>query len=227
MIKSDRIETPAGAITIQPVRHASLVLRFGTFTVYSDPIGGAGLYDGLPRPDLVVLTHEHSDHFDAATLAGLVAPATRIIGARVAVERLEGDLATRAEVIVPGQTITVGGLAITALPAYNLTPERLKYHPKGNGNGYLLGFGGKQVYISGDTEDTEEMRSLTAIDVAFLPMNLPYTMTGQQAADAARAFRPAVVYPFHYKNGEENRVFANELAGEDIEVRLRDWYEGA
>jgi L-ascorbate metabolism protein UlaG (beta-lactamase superfamily) len=224
MIKSDTLETAAGAITIQPVRHASLVLGFGTFTVYSDPVGGAALYDGLPRPDLVLLTHEHSDHFDVETLRAIMTPTTRIIGARVAIEQLPADLAARAEIIAHGQTRKVDGLTIAAIPAHNLTPERLKYHPKGNGNGYVLGFGGKSLYISGDTEDTEEMRSLTGIDVAFLPMNLPYTMTGQQAADAARAFRPRVVYPFHYINGEENQVFANELAGEDIEVRLRDWY---
>jgi L-ascorbate metabolism protein UlaG (beta-lactamase superfamily) len=224
MIKSDSLETAAGAITIQPVRHASLVLGFGTFTVYSDPVGGAGLYDGLPRPDLVLLTHEHSDHFDVATLKGIATPATRIIGARTAIDQLPDDLAARAEIIAHGQRREIEGLAITAIPAHNLTPDRLKYHPKGNGNGYVLGFGGRRIYIAGDTEDTEEMRSLAGIDVAFLPMNLPYTMTGQQAADAARAFRPRVVYPFHYINGEENQVFANELAGEDIEVRLRDWY---
>jgi len=224
MIKSDSLETAAGAVTIQPVRHASLVLGFPAFTVYCDPAWGAALYDGLPPPDLVLLTHEHSDHLDKETLKAVATPTTRIIGARIAIEQLPDELAARGGIIAHGQTREGDGLTVTAIPAHNISPDRLKYHPKGNGNGYVLGFGGKRIYISGDTEDTEEMRSLAGIDVAFLPMNLPYTMTGQQAAGAARAFRPRVVYPFHYINGEENQVFANELAGEDIEVRLRDWY---
>jgi L-ascorbate metabolism protein UlaG (beta-lactamase superfamily) len=226
MIKSDTFETPAGAITVQPVRHASLMLRLGNYTIYADPVWGAERYKDLPKPDLILLTHEHSDHLDAETLNGIVGPGTRIIGAKVAIDALEGDLAARAEVIAQGQTKEVNGIFITAIPAHNLTPDRLKYHPQGNGNGYILAFGGKRIYISGDTEDTEEMRGLTDIDIAFLPMNLPYTMTGQQAADAARAFHPRIVYPFHYINGEENKIFANELAGENIDVRLRDWYEG-
>lgn len=116
-------------------------------------------------------------------------------------------------------------IAITALPAENTTPEKLKFHPPGVGNGYVFRFGGKAIYVSGDTEDTAEMRALHNIDVAFLPMNQPYTMTGQQAADAVRAFRPKVVYPFHYQGGVENEVFATELAGEPgTEVRQRDWY---
>ena len=225
MAKADILATSQGDIVITPVNHASLVLGFGHLTVYIDPVGSPDRYKDLPRPDLIVLTHEHGDHFDPATLAALAMPQTRFIGARIAVEKLEGPLAERASIIAHGETVDFQGVAITALPAENTSPDKLKFHPPGVGNGYVFRFGGKSVYVSGDTEDTAEMRALTGIDVAFLPMNLPYTMNGQQAADAVRAFRPKVVYPFHYQGGSEHEVFATELAGEPgIEVRQRDWY---
>lgn len=225
MQQADILASSAGDITITPVHHASLVLGFDGLTVYLDPVGNPDRYADLPRPDLVLLTHEHGDHLSPETLAALVGPQTRLIGARVAIEKLDGALADKAEIISHGETVDIDGLGITAVPAENISPEKLKYHPPGVGNGYLLRFGGKTIYVSGDTEDTAEMRALTDIAVAFLPMNQPYTMTGQQAADAVRAFRPQVVYPFHYLGGAENEVFATELLGEPgIEVRQRDWY---
>lgn len=225
MPQADVFESAAGEIKVTPVNHASLVLGFGDLTVYIDPVGSPDRYKDLPRPDLILLTHEHGDHFNPDTLAALLMPQTRIIGSRVVIEKLEGAQAEQAEILARGETVDFRGIEITAIPAENISPERLKYHPPGVGNGYVPRFGGKGVYVSGDTEDTAEMRALEDIDIAFLPMNQPYTMTGQQAADAARAFRPKVVYPFHYLGGAENEVFATELAGEPgIEVRMRDWY---
>jgi L-ascorbate metabolism protein UlaG (beta-lactamase superfamily) len=126
-------------------------------------------------------------------------------------------------VISNGQTKTIGDFQVEAIPMYNLTPERLQYHPKGRGNGYVVTYGGKRFYFSGDTEGTVEMRALRNIDVAFVCMNLPYTMTPAEAAEAVRAFHPSVVYPYHYR-GSDVRAFAQALAGSGIEVRLRDWY---
>ncbi|HEY4202495.1 MAG TPA: MBL fold metallo-hydrolase [Devosiaceae bacterium] len=225
MIQSDTVKTPDGDIVIQPINHASLVLRFGTLTVYCDPVGNPDLYKALPRPDLILITHEHGDHLNAETLAALVAADTAIIGAKLALSQLQGDLAARSTVIAQGETQTFKGLRIEAIPAHNLAEERQKFHPKGVGNGYILSLGGKRLYVSGDTEDVPEMLALKDIDVAFLPMNLPYTMTGKQAADATRIFRPRIVYPFHYLDGGEEKVFAEALKGEvGIEVRQRDWY---
>lgn len=113
-------------------------------------------------------------------------------------------------------------MAFTAVPAYNTTPDRLKYHPKGVGNGYVISFGDKKIYIAGDTEDIPEMRALTGIEVAFLPMNLPYTMTEEQAASAVEAFRPRIVYPYHYKGSDPKKFAA--LVGDAAQVRLLDWY---
>ena len=228
MAAADILETSDGPVAIRPIYHASLVLAFRHQAIYLDPTGGAGRYRDLPRPDLVLLTHEHPDHLDIPTLEGVVSAETRILGAAVAVRELQGPLARKASTIAQGDHVTFNDVGITALPAHNLSPDRLKFHPRGVGNGYLLGFGDKTVYVSGDTEDIPEMRALAGVDVAFLPMNLPYTMTGPQAAGAVRAFRPKVVYPFHYLGGNENEVFAEALRGEaGIEVRLRDWYAEA
>jgi len=225
MTKADILPTPAGDITITPINHASLVLGFAGLTVYLDPVGSPDRYKDQPRPDLILLTHEHGDHFYPPTLEAIAMPQTEIVGARSAIEKLEGPLAARARILARGETTDFRGFTVTATPAENVSPEKLKFHPPGVGNGYLLAFGGQTVYVAGDTEDTAEMRALEGVDVAFLPMNQPYTMSGQQAADAVRAFRPRIVYPFHYMGGAENEIFATELSGESgIEVRQRDWY---
>ncbi len=174
-----------------------------------DPVGGGKLFADLPKPDLVLVTHIHSDHFDPATLEAIV-PAgnkpTIIAPASVAEkfpETLRGK--TKVKILANGEKTEVVGIAIEAVPAYNTTPEKAKFHPKGRDNGYVLSMGGKKIYIAGDTEDTAEMRALKGIDVAFLPMNLPYTMTVQKAAEAIRQFKPKIVYPYHYRNGDGKR----------------------
>ena len=222
---ADTIASEAGPILVHPIYHASIVLGFGGLTVLVDPTGGAERYRDFPPADLVLLTHEHSDHVDLPTLQGVVGEKTAIWGPAVAVDALGREFGERSVLIRAGETSPFGTLTVTAIPAHNLTPERLKFHPPGRGIGYVLSFGERRVYVAGDTEGTPDMLGLTGIDLAFLPMNLPYTMTGPEAAAAVRTFRPRVVYPFHYLGGDENEVFARELAGEaGIEVRLRDWY---
>lgn len=224
MVQSDTEPTASDDLVVQPVNHASLVLRFGPLTIYSDPVGPAARYADLPRADLIFLTHEHGDHCDPATIDLLLGETTRILGARSAIAMLGEGAIKQSELIVQGETVQAKGIAIEAIPAHNLSTEKLGFHPKGVGNGYVLTLGGKRIYIPGDTEDTEEMLALKNIDIAFLPMN-KYTMSGPQAASAAKTFKPRVVYPFHYLHGQENLAFAEAMRGfPGVEVRMRDWY---
>ncbi len=186
-LTGDHFTTQEGDLIIHPVNHASLIMSWQGQTIYVDPVGGAQRYDGLPRPDLILLTDIHGDHLHAATLTGVAGPKTALVAPQAVVDLLPGNLRERATVMANGQTKTILKINIDALPMYNLAPERAKYHPKGRGNGYLLSFGGKRVYLSGDTEDIPEMRALKNIDVAFLCMNLPFTMDVDHAASAVRA----------------------------------------
>ena len=144
---------------MRPVQHASLVLTVPGMVIYADPVGGAALYEGLPRPNLVLITHEHGDHFDPATLAALVAADTKLVTNPAVHDKLPDDLKARVTPLANGETTTVGEVEIEAIPAYNMTEDRTKYHPKGRDNGYVLTLGGGRVYIAGDTEDTPEMRA--------------------------------------------------------------------
>jgi L-ascorbate metabolism protein UlaG (beta-lactamase superfamily) len=221
-LKGDALATSGGSVTIHPVNHASLVLGFGDAVIYVDPVGGASAYDGLPPPTGILVTHAHPDHLDAPTLEAIGAAKVGITAPKVVIDALPESLKGAAKLLANGDTGEVAGVPVLAVPAYNTTPDRLKYHPKGVGNGYVLTFGDKKVYVAGDTEDVPEMRALAGIDVAFLPMNLPYTMTEEQAADAVKAFRPKIVYPYHYK-GSDPKKFAT-LVGDAAEVRIVDWY---
>lgn len=224
-MQNEIVPTADGDLVITPIHHASLVLSHKGVTIYVDPVGGAQRYAGLHKPTLILLTHEHGDHFDIPTLTALADSHTPIIGAQVAIDKIEGDLAHRTTTIAQGQTITFEHIPIEAIPAHNLHPDRLNFHPKGVGNGYILTLADKRIYISGDTEDTPDMLALKNIDIAFLPMDGHYTMTGPQAASAAKTFQPKVVYPFHYGQGGQTEIFARELEGTGIEVRQRNWYE--
>jgi L-ascorbate metabolism protein UlaG (beta-lactamase superfamily) len=224
-LTGDRVPLADGELIVHPVNHATLVLGWKGLAVYVDPVGGAGRFSSLPAPDLVLLTDLHGDHLDLETLKVLVGENTAIIAPSATIKRLPDTLRTWAKTLDNGQTNSLLGLKVEAIPAYNLTPERQKYHAKGRGNGYVLTFGETRVYLSGDTEDTPEMRSLKDIHVAFLCMNLPYTMTVEQAAAAVRAFRPKIVYPYHYR-GSDLDTFKQKV-GDDVgvDVRIRDWYQ--
>jgi L-ascorbate metabolism protein UlaG (beta-lactamase superfamily) len=220
----DRLPTQAGDLVIYPVNHATLVLSWSEKTIYVDSVGGAKRFDGFPKPDLVLLTDIHGDHLSAETLSAVVGSQTEVIAPPAVHKLLSPELQQRAIIMTNGQTKSLLGLKIEAVPMYNLAPDRSKFHPKGRGNGYVLTLGGKRIYLSGDTEDIPEMLALKDIDVAFVCMNLPYTMEVSQAARAARQFRPRIVYPYHCRGSDLEKF--KELVGNDldIEVRLRKWY---
>lgn len=221
---ADLVATEEGPLKIYPLHHATLALQWKDKTIAVDPVGGAKAFAGLAQPDLVLITDIHGDHLNKETVAALAGPGTTIVAPRAVVEQLPAELRTRARVLDNGQTTNLLGMSLEAIPMYNLTAERQKFHTKGRGNGYVLTLGGKRLYLSGDTEDIPEMLALKNIDIAFLCMNLPYTMTVEQAAHAVRAFKPKVVYPYHYRGSDVARF--KELVGTDagVEVRLREWY---
>jgi L-ascorbate metabolism protein UlaG (beta-lactamase superfamily) len=215
--------TADGPVQITPLYHASALIQAGGKNLYIDPAKPAD-FTGLPPADLILITDIHHDHMDPASIAALSKAGTEII-APAAVEKT----VTSAKVIANGETREWGRWSIHAIPMYNLkrgpAPGKL-YHTKGRGNGYVLTYGGKRFYFSGDTANIPEMRALKNIDVAFVCMNLPFTMTPEEAAAAVKAFHPRVVIPYHDRGSDLN-VFKNALAGTGIEVRLLDWYPKA
>lgn len=225
----DLIEAGDGDVTVQPVRHGSLVLSWNNFTVYVDPVGGAEAFGGLERPEMILITHTHGDHMDPETLAAISDKNPRIVVPQSVRTELPADFENQLIVLPNGEDTDRPGLElpvrITAVPMYNLPEGPDSRHPKGWGNGYLVDMGDKTFYISGDTEDIPEMRSLEGVDVAFVCMNLPYTMDVNQAADAVLDFQPDIVYPYHHRGQdiEQFKKLVNEGDG-DIEVRLKEWY---
>jgi L-ascorbate metabolism protein UlaG (beta-lactamase superfamily) len=212
--------TSAGAVKITPLNHASTLIEAGGKTVYFDPAQPAKLA-GLPKADLILITDIHGDHMDPDSIKEISKADTEIFAAPAVVQTV-----TSGKPIANGETKTWQGWTIEAIPAYNLkrgpAPGKL-FHDKGRGNGYVLTYGGKRFYFSGDTEGVPEMRALKNIDVAFVCMNLPYTMPPEEAADAVKAFHPKIVIPYHYR-GSDLAVFQKALEGTGIEVRLLDWY---
>ncbi|MEP6534394.1 MAG: MBL fold metallo-hydrolase [Bryobacteraceae bacterium] len=213
-------KTSAGMVKITPIRHASMMIEAGGQLIQVDPYS-QGNYEGLPAADVILITDIHGDHMDPKAIEKVHKAGTTIIAPKAVVEKgVEGT------VLNNGETKKLGKWTIEAVPMYNLTrgPAAGKlYHDKGRGNGYILTYGGKRFYIAGDTEGIPEMLALKNIDVAFIPMNLPYTMTPEEAADAVRAFAPKVVYPYHYQKSDVN-AFKAALANTKIDVRLVDWY---
>jgi L-ascorbate metabolism protein UlaG (beta-lactamase superfamily) len=213
-------KSSAGPIKITPVYHASLVIEAGGKVIVVDPAKPA-VFTGLPQADLILLTDIHGDHMDPALIASESKAGTEIIAPPAVVKTV-----TTASPLSNGEKKTWGGWTIEAVPMYNLTrgPEAGKlYHDKGRGNGYILTYGGTRIYLSGDTEGIPEMRALKNIDVAFVCMNLPYTMTPEEAAEAVKAFHPKVVIPYHYGKSDLSG-FQKGVAGTGIEVRLLEWY---
>ncbi len=227
--RGDILNTSQGPLRVQPIFHGALALKWKGKTILVDPYGGAKKYKGLLSPDVLLITDIHPDHLDSATLSALDISKTTIIVPQAVADRLPEKFKQKAVVLANGKTHEVLGMTVEAMPMYNLPETKDAMHTKGRGNGYLLSAGGKRIYISGDTEDIPEMLALKNIDVAFICMNLPYTMSVEQAAAAVLAFRPLAVYPYHYrgKDGLSDVEKFKKLVSEDkkIEVRIRDWYK--
>jgi L-ascorbate metabolism protein UlaG (beta-lactamase superfamily) len=217
---------------ITPIQHATFVMEWGDEVVYLDPTGGKGSFENIPDPNLVLITDIHGDHFNVETLQAL--PMTFDIIAPMAVyEKMPKDMQAKTKTLNNGKTLNFHGFEIKAIPMYNMTKERKKFHEKGRGNGYVLAKDNYKLYVSGDTEDIPEMRNLNNIDLAFICMNLPYTMTPEAAADAILEFQPKKVIPYHYRGAKDGEThyfdiknFKNIVnsGNGDIEVELLDWY---
>jgi len=217
--EKDVIPTSKGDLEITFLGHGTLLMTFGGKTIHVDPYGEVADYGSLPKADLVLVTHEHFDHLDPKAFQAILEPDTTVIASKACAGKLP-----KALIMANGETRTVLGLSVEAVPAYNIAhkrPDGNPFHPKGSGNGYIVAFGDKRVYIAGDTENTPEMKALKTIDVAFLPMNLPYTMTPEMVADAAKAFRPRILYPYHFGETDTSRLGKLLLGEKGIEVRVR------
>jgi L-ascorbate metabolism protein UlaG (beta-lactamase superfamily) len=218
-LETDVLPTAAGDLKVTFIGHASLLFQFGGKAIHIDPVGQFGDYAKLPKADLILATHDHFDHFDLETIKKISKGGTRVVLTPLCAAKLAGTT-----VLKNGEEATVAGIRIEAVPAYNLVHMRspgMPYHPKGAGNGYILTFGDKRVYIAGDTENIPEMKNLKSIDYAFLPMNLPYTMTPEMVADAARMFRPKVLYPYHTTDTDTSKLLPLLTGERGIEVRIR------
>ncbi|MDD5233642.1 MAG: MBL fold metallo-hydrolase [Syntrophales bacterium] len=215
----DTIKTSRGDLDITLIGHGTLMLAAEGKVIHVDPVMQEADYSKMPKADLILVTHEHSDHLDLKAINLIKTDKTEIVANGTAARQLKGAI-----VMKNGETKTVQGFKIEAVPAYNLKHMRspgVPFHPKGVGNGYIVTFGDKRVYFAGDTENTPEMKALKGIDIAFLPMNLPYTMTPEMVADAAKAFRPKVLYPYHYGNTDTGRLVDLLKNEKDTEIRIR------
>jgi L-ascorbate metabolism protein UlaG (beta-lactamase superfamily) len=219
----DHLATDDGVVTIHPINHASFVMSWNGRMIYNDPVGGAAPYTGLPKADLILVSHSHSDHFHSATLDAVRNTETKILAPQAVFNSMSTTLKGLTTVMANRTSQSLLGLTVEAVPAYNAN------HPVGAGNGYVVTIGGKRIYISGDTGDIAEMRALPNIDVAFVCMNVPFTMMIAQAVSAVREFKPKIVYPYHFRNQggalADIAGFKSQV-GQDlgIEVRLRTWY---
>jgi L-ascorbate metabolism protein UlaG (beta-lactamase superfamily) len=228
MAQDDQIATSNGNLTIHPVHHAGLVFTWNGKRIVADPTSfppgkdGSADFKAAAAPDLILITHEHGDHFDVPTLTGLVGPNTVIVAPQSVYGMMPAALQAKTKVMKNGDKGNYAGVPIEAVVEYNTTPDRMMYHPKGRDNGYVLTMGGKRVYLAGDTEEAPELKNLPNIDVAFVPMNLPYTMTEEAAATWVKDFKPKVVYPYHYGMSDVNKF--KTLVGNASDVRLRKWY---
>jgi L-ascorbate metabolism protein UlaG (beta-lactamase superfamily) len=215
----DTIKTTAGNLEITFIGHGTLMFAFDGKIIHMDPFGKLADYSKLPKADMIFLTHNHRDHLDPKALALLRTEKTIIVLPEKSAESVKGGTIMRN-----GDVVELEGLKIEAMPAYNLVHMRSKgmpFHPKGAGNGYVVTFGDMRIYVAGDTENTPEMKNLKDIDIAFLPMNLPYTMTPQMVADAAKAFKPKILYPYHYGETDPSKLVALLKGTNNIQVRIR------
>jgi len=217
--ETDVFSTSIEELSITFLGHASLLLNFSGKNIYVDPFGQVADYSKLTKADVILCTHEHCDHLDPQALAAIRTLTTVMVLNPAGAAQVDGSISMRN-----GDKRTVAGLPIEAVPAYNILNKREDgnpFHPKGIGNGYILTFGDTRLYLAGDTENIPEMKNVHDIDIAFLPMNLPYTMTPEMVADAARTIKPRILYPYHYGNTDMSRLVELLEDEKGIEVRVR------
>ena len=214
--EKDVIKTSAGDISITFFGHGSLSVSVGSKIIYVDPVSTYADYSKLPKASMILVTHDHFDHMDVKAIAQLETKSTSVVANSSVVDSLKRGIALKN-----GEKKTFDGIVVEAVPAYNTSQDKLQFHPKGRDNGYVITINGKRIYVASDTENIPEMSSLKDIDVAFLPMNLPYTMTPQQVAEATRVINPGILYPYHY--GETDVMKFQELLNNNkkTEVRIR------
>ena len=217
--EQDTIQTQQGSLIITFIGHGTLMLNFHNLVIHVDPVSRYADYTTLPKADLILVTHHHGDHLDPAVIKQLTQTNTQVICSESCLQQLEDGI-----VMKNGESKEVMGLIIDAVPAYNLLHKRDSgetFHPKGMGNGYIITAGDKKIYIAGDTENIPEMLALTGIDIAFLPMNLPYTMTPEMVANAVKTFKPKILYPYHYGDTDVNQLLRLLKDFLDTAVRIR------
>lgn len=215
----DKIVTTAGVVELHFIGHGSLMFKVNGYVIYIDPASSSGNYEFLPKADMILVTHEHGDHLDTKLIEVLKKQGTLLFCNKGSTSKVSWGMAMKE-----GDRQEINNIIIEAVPAYNIVNESTPghpFHPKGAGVGFVLTIGGKKIYVAGDTENTPEMKALKNIDVAFLPMNLPYTMTPAMVADAALSFRPRILYPYHFGDTDTNELI-KLLKDSSIEVRIRN-----
>ena len=218
--EKDIIASSKGNLEVTFIGHGSLMFTFKNIVIQVDPFSRLADYSTFPKANLILITHDHRDHLDPGALEKVRTDKTILILTKICADKVSGGI-----IMKNGDVETVGGLTIEAIPAYNLVhmrSEGVPYHPKGTGNGYVITFGDIRVYVAGDTENIPEMKNLKNIDYAFLPMNLPYTMTPEMVADAAKAFKPKVLYPYHFGNTDTTQLVELMKDTPEVEVRVRN-----
>ncbi len=214
--ESDVFDTARGQVRITFIGHGTLMIEFGVKVIHVDPVSREADYSKFPRADIILITHEHQDHYDQRAVDSISKPETELI-----LNPSVGQKSNGGTILKNGESAMVQGIPVRAVPAYNTTAGRSRFHPKGRDNGYIIDLGGLLIYIAGDTEKISEMTALKEIDIAFLPVNQPYTMTPKQAIEAAMMFKPKILYPYHYGETDVSGI-ENALKGSGIEVRVRD-----
>lgn len=227
--QDDKIATSQGDAMIHAVHHSGVVFTWSGKRIVVDPTpwppsanSDAVNFKGANPPDLILVTHEHPDHFSLPTLNDLAGPKTVLVVNQSVYGMLPPALQMKAKAIKNGEKGTYAGVTVEAVPAYNVTADRLMFHPEGRDNGYVLTLGGKRIYLAGDTEETPELKVLPNIDAAFVPMNLPYTMTPDAAATWVKDFKPKVVYPYHYGDSDVKRF--QTMVSSTSSVKMLKWY---
>lgn len=217
--EKDTIPTSEGNIEITFIGHGTLIFNFNGIVIHADPWGKLADYSQFPKANIILVTHHHGDHFDPQAIEKIRTDSTKIILTKLCSDKIPDGI-----IMKNGDVKTIKGIKIEAVPAYNLIHKRDNgepFHVKGECNGYVITFGDKKVYVAGDTENTPEMKNLTGIDIAFLPMNLPYTMTPEMVADAAKSFKPKVLYPYHYGETDVSKLVNLMKDVKEVEVRIR------